>query len=206
MTSPSVTPVTPLPVDGLRPITADEYHAMGAMGIFRQGERVELINGQILPMSPVGNSHLVVTNKLEYLFARFCYAADEPLARVSVQNPIRLNDLSEPEPDLTLLHPESELRGELPRPSDVLLVVEVSDTTLKGDRLVKRPRYAEADIAEMWIVSTEGRFVEVARDPHRGDYRSIERFSAQSQQAFVPLALPGMPPIEVEALFRGIVG
>lgn len=191
--------------NGVRPITVDEYHAMGQAGVFRDGERVELLDGHLLPMSPVGDAHFVVTNQLVYLLGQACFRETPPLAVLSVQNPIRLDDRSEPEPDLALLRPDSLARGRVARPDDVLLIVEVSDTTLAFDRGVKRARYARAGIPEVWVVSTKGRYVEVARHPDGDEYTEIRRVDAARGQPLVPLALPGLAPIDPDALFVGLV-
>ncbi len=193
-------PVAPPPVD-LRPITVADYHAMGKAGIFREDERVELLDGCLLPMSPVGNDHFIVTNVLTAFFGD--HRKDRYV--VSVQNPIRLDDRSEPEPDVALLRPDVLTRGEVARSPDVLLLIEVADSTLKTDREVKRPRYAAAGIPEVWIVSTEGRWVEVAREPQGDDYRSIERFTSSSTRALAPSGLPAMPPLDIGSLFHGLI-
>ncbi len=145
-----------LSVSALRPITVDEYHAMGRAGVFRPDERVELLDGHLLPISPVAGPHFVVTNRIERHFARHVYRASGDLAQVSVQAPIRLDDRSEPKPDVTLLRPDYDDEITVASASDVLLLVEVSASTLDFDRDVKRPRYAAAGIGEVWIVLVDG--------------------------------------------------
>ncbi len=179
---------------------------MADAGVFRPDERVELLNGQIVPMAAIHNPHVFVTNRLARHFSRYVIRDEGDLAYVSTQNPIRLSDLSEPEPDVALLVPDYETRETPLGPSDVLLVIEVSDSTLDRDRNVKRPLYADAGIAEVWIVDVQGRYVEVARDPADHTYRHVERFSSASDRPLVPQLLPDLPPLDVEALFRGIVG
>ncbi len=153
-----------LPV-AFRPITVDEYHAMGRASIFGPEERVELLSGHLLAMFPVCGSHFRITNRLTSHFARHVYRDEGDLAHVSVQGPIRLDDLSEPEPNLTLLRPESDDELEVALAPEALLVIEVSDTTLAYDRGVKRDRYAQAGIPEVWIVALDDCYVETAHTP-----------------------------------------
>jgi Uma2 family endonuclease len=190
--------------NGLRPITVDEYHAMGRAGVFRPDERVELLDGHLLPMSPIGNAHFVVTNQLGYLLGRACYQETPPLAVVSAQGPVRLDDRSEPEPDLALLQPDVLTRGRIARADDVLLIVEVSDTTLAFDRGPKRARYAAAGIPEVWVVSTKGRYVEVARQAEGDEYTEIRRVGAAGGGSLVPLLLPRLAPLDVGDVFAGL--
>ena len=164
-------------------------------------KRVELLDGCLLPTFPVGNHHFIVTNVLTAFFGDHRHGH----YFVSVHNPVRLNDRSEPEPDLALLKPGVLERGEVAGPSDVLLLVEVADTTLTTDRDVKRPRYAAAGIPEVWIVSTKGRWLEVAHDLAEGEYQTIERFSATSGRPLVPLSLPDLPPLDIASLFYGLI-
>ena len=154
-------------------ITADEYERMGEAGIFPPDARLELIEGEIFEMSPIGNAHASCVDALALIFTE--------LARrrflVRVQNPIRLSDLSEPQPDISLLRWRDDFyRDAHPTPADVLLVVEVADTTLVADRKVKMPLYALSGIAEAWLVNIpEGR-VEIYSDPAGGTYRRAEVF------------------------------
>ncbi len=190
----------PLLASATRPITVEEYHAMGDAGVFRLDERVELLNGHLLPMSPVAGPHFVVTNRLNRFFG------DHRAGRyqVSVQNPVRLNDRSEPEPDVALLRPDYDDEIAVADASHVLLLIEVSVSTLEKDRDLKRPSYAAAGIEEVWIVAPEGRYVEVARAPRDGEYTRIERFDVNDARPLIPQALPSLPPLDLATLFRGI--
>jgi Uma2 family endonuclease len=149
-------------------INAEEYERMGAAGIFQPDARLELIEGEIFEMSPIGSPHAACVDTLTLLFSEMA----ERRFIVRVQNPIRLNDFSEPQPDLTLLRWRADFyRGAHPTPTDVLLVVEVADTTVITDRSVKVPLYARAGVAEVWLVNVpEGR-VEIYSDPADGAYR-----------------------------------
>lgn len=193
-----------LSVSALRPITVDEYHAMGRAGVFRPDERVELLDGHLLPISPVAGPHFVVTNRIERHFARHVYRASGDLAQVSVQAPIRLDDRSEPKPDVTLLRPDYDNEITVASASDVLLLVEVSASTLDFDRDVKRPRYAAAGIGEVWIVSVDGLWVEAAHAPDGSTYTEIRRFALDDPRPLVPQSLPDLPPLDLAPLFRGI--
>jgi Uma2 family endonuclease len=190
----------PLPSTALRPITVDEYHTMADAGVFRPDERVELLDGHLLPMSPVAGPHFVLTNRLNTFFGDYRRGRYQ----ISVQAPIRLDDRSEPEPDLALLRPGYDDEIAVAHAADVLLVVEVSASTLDFDRDAKRPRYAAAGIPEVWIVAAEARYVEVGRALRDGIYTRVERFDVDDDRPLVPAALPDLPPLDLKALFRGM--
>ncbi len=116
---------------------------------------------------------------------------------MSVQNPLRLDDGTEPEPDVVLLRPDSEARG-MPRPPDALLVVEVADATLEYDRRVKAPRYARASVPELWIVVLEDRSVEVHRQPGPDGYAHVQ--TVGEEEALGVEALPAVAPVPVRDL------
>ena len=134
---------------------------MGEAGILREGERVELIEGEIVKMNPLGGRHIRCVNELNWLLGQ--HIRDERI-RVSVQNPVRLNGGLEPQPDLAVLR-AGDYADSPPGPEDVLLVIEVSDTTLGYDRNVKLPLYARAGIGEAWIVDLPNNVVERHNDP-----------------------------------------
>jgi Uma2 family endonuclease len=126
-----------------------EYYRMAETGVLRPDARVELLDGQIIDRSPIGPLHGGVTKFLSRLF----FAAAKSRWITSVQDPLRLDDHSEPEPDLMLLKPSADFyRNRHPQPEDVFLLVEISDTTLERDQEEKLPVYARAGIAEVWIV------------------------------------------------------
>lgn len=165
--------------------TVDEYEEMIRSGILREDDRVELIHGEILEKTPVGDLHAACVNRSNRLLSRMVGDA----AIVSIQNPIRLAD-SEPEPDIALLRPRDDFYASgRPTARDVLLVIEVSDTTLDFDRDVKGPLYADAGIGEYWIVNLNDHVIEVYRGP------TGERSYSQSQRAtaadiLTPVSLP----------------
>ncbi len=150
-----------------RMITTTEYHQMADAGILTAEERVELIYGDILVMSPVGSRHFACVNRMSRMFNRML--GDQVIT--SVQGPVRLNDFSEPEPDIALLRPTDNFYADrLPGASDVMLVVEVSDSTLEKDREIKLPLYAKAGIPEVWIVNLHLNQLEVYARPMAGAY------------------------------------
>jgi Uma2 family endonuclease len=150
--------------------TAADYHRMGEAGIFHEDDRVELIEGVILRMSPIGDRHAGRVIVLNDLFSTRLAGR----ALVSVQNPLRLTERSEPEPDLVIMRrPKDAQSVRAPHPHDVLLLIEVADTTLAFDRDTKVPLYAAAGIPEVWLLDLQGDRLRVYREPHEGEYRSI---------------------------------
>lgn len=167
-----------------RRFTVEDYHRMGAAGILKPEDRVELIEGEIIQMSPIGSKHAGCVAFLNRLFDR----AVGERAIVQVQNPLRIGEGSEPQPDLMLLKPKSDFYASgHPGPSDVLLLIEVADTSAESDREVKLPLYARARIGEFWLVHLDKKQIEVYRDPQRGAYASTRTHSpgiSVSPQAF----------------------
>ncbi len=171
MNSASAARSTALPPRRHR-FTVAEYHRMGTAGLFGDNARTELIDGDLIDMAPIGSRHADFVNRLVRLLVRG--VGDE--ITVSVQNPLRLSDHSEPEPDLALLRPRQRPYAEAhPGPEDALLVIEVADTSLDYDRSRKLPLYARHGIAEVWLFDLEGRQLEVWRDPSPEGYRRLLR-------------------------------
>ena len=158
-----------------RSFTVDEYHRMTEAGILREDDRVELLDGRIVQMTPIGSRHAGCVNHL----AALLYRRLGDTVVVAVQNPVILNTWWEPQPDLAVLKPRPDAyRAAHPRPDDVLLVVEVGDTTVVHDRETKIPAYAAAGIAEVWLVDLEADHLEVYRSPAPncyGDIRTLGR-------------------------------
>lgn len=143
---------------------------MAEAGILTEDDRVELIEGEIVEMSPIGRRHAACVNRLNALLNRHLGQA----AIISIQNPVRIDDYSEPEPDVALLKPREDFYAEgHPTPSDVLLVVEVADTSVEYDRDMKLPLYARAGIAEVWLVNLPQETIEIYRQPLDETYREI---------------------------------
>jgi Uma2 family endonuclease len=146
----------------LRKITAAEYHQMGKAGILRPDERVELLDGKIIKMAPIGSRHASTVNRLAHFFIELLAAIAPNQVIVSTQNPLRLSNFSEPQPDLCLLRYRSDFYSSRSvEPSDVLLLIEVSDSSLRFDRKVKIPLYAASGVAEVWIVDLDLPAIEV---------------------------------------------
>ncbi len=144
---------------------------MGEAGILRGDERVELIEGEIVKMNPIGGRHIRCVNELNWLLGHQIH--DEGI-RVSVQNPVRLNGGLEPQLDLAVIR-AGDYADAPPGPEDVSLVIEVSDTTLSYDSNLKLPLYARAGIGEAWIVDLPNNAVERHNDPWEEGYRRMER-------------------------------
>ena len=168
-----------------RRFTVDEYHRMAEVGIFHPDERVELIEGEIVQMAPIGPRHAGCVINVNRLFVT--RLGDR--AVVSPQNPVVIQPRSEPQPDLLLLRRRAvSYSREHPTPEDVLLAVEVAETTVRFDRLVKSRLYARAGIAEFWLFLTNEAVVEVYRGPGSDAYTSVTEHRAG--QMLSPLAFP----------------
>ena len=155
-------------------ITVDEYERMGEAGIFHPDARLELLEGEIYQMSPIGSRHAACVDYLSTLFNR--HFGGRVIVRV--QNPIRLHDFSEPQPDVALLRPRDDFyRQAHPTPADVLLVIEVADTTVETDRSYKVPLYARAGISEAWLVNLPEERIELFAGPAGGAYQISRTFS-----------------------------
>ena len=158
---------------------------MGETGVLKPDARVELLDGEIIDMSPIGPFHGGLVNRLTRLFN----TRSDGRWLVSVQNPLRLDDLSEPEPDVMLLKPvPDDYTSRHPRPSDVLLLIEVSDASLDYDRNQELPAYGRAGIAEVWIVNLNDSTIEIYREPNFTDYDSRTVLQAGDQAK--PIAFP----------------
>jgi len=153
-----------------RLFTVADYHKMAEAGILGEDDRVELLNGEIVAMSPIGSRHAACVDRLtQYLVVRVAGRAI-----VRVQNPIRLGEHSEPQPDVALLKPRPDFYAEAhPGPEDVLLVVEVAETSAAVDREVKVPLYARFGVPEVWLADLAGEQIEVFRQPSAQGYREL---------------------------------
>jgi Uma2 family endonuclease len=172
-----------------RRFTVDEYHRMAETGILTEDDRVELIEGEIVQMSPIGHHHTACVLALTEALTRAL--ADRAL--LSPQNPVRLLRDTEPQPDIVLLRPPlSQYWARLPQPADVLLLVEVADTSYRYDHDVKLPLYARAGVTEVWIVDLPRGAAEVYREPRPEGYasaRRVERGATVAPSAFPDVAL-----------------
>jgi Uma2 family endonuclease len=165
--------------------TVKEYYAMAEVGILREDERLELIAGDVLKMSSIGVRHAACVNLLNELFVyRF-----RGRAIVSVQHPVRLNNQSEPVPDIGLLRYRDDFYAhQMPTGDNVLLLVEAADSTIPYDRWLKRPLYARAGIPEYWLVNLVDNAIEVHRQPENGVY--TELFTRYREEMIAAVAFP----------------
>jgi len=150
--------------------SVDDYYRMAEAGILSEDDRVELIEGEVIKMSPIGKFHAACVKRLNELFTFLVGRT----ATVSVKDPIRLNDFSEPQPDLAVLKRRADFYSSgHPTPEDVLLIVEVADTSVQFDRMIKMPLYARAGIPEVWLVDIGRDLVEVYAHPVNGRYQDF---------------------------------
>ncbi|ULR41534.1 Uma2 family endonuclease [Thermus sp. NEB1569] len=168
--------------------TAEEFHRMAEAGILPEDARVELVEGEIVTMSPVGKRHMAAVKRLMDLLFPLQQARK---ALLQVQDPLRLSPESEPQPDLTLLsYRENFYRDKVPEAEDALLVIEVADTSLDYDLTVKLPLYAKAGIPEVWVVDLEGGQVLVHREPKGEGYREVRTLGPGDTLAFMGVEIP----------------
>jgi len=168
-------------------ITVDEYYRMAEVGLLAEDARVELIEGEIIDMAPIGSRHGAVVTRFDRLIQRA--AGDRAIVRV--QLPVRLSRSSEPQPDLALVKPRVDFyESGHPSASDTLLIIEVSETTLRYDCEVKVPLYARHGVPEVWIVDLKGRRLHFYRSPVDGRYAEV---SSVAEPGTTPIAtLPGI--------------
>jgi Uma2 family endonuclease len=167
--------------------TVPEYYRMAEAGILSPVDRVELIEGEIVEMPPIGSRHASEVGRLTQVFGQSL--GDRFL--VWVQNPIRLDEYSEPEPDIALLKPRTDFYAEAhPGPQDVVLVVEVGDTTAEYDRRVKVPLYARSGILEVWLIDIPRTVILVYTEPIGGVYRVVRQI--HRGETLAPTCAPDM--------------
>lgn len=168
-----------------RRFTVAEYNQMTEAGILTKYDRVELINGEIIEMSAINSRHAAAVKRL----GRFLNRRIGEAALVGVQDPIQLDDYSEPEPDVSLVKLRDDFYAQAhPTPQDVLLIIEVAESSAVRDRVVKMPAYANALISELWIVDLQADFIEVYAQPANGAYQSIRK--VRRGETLSPQALP----------------
>lgn len=173
-----------------RLFTVHEYYQMAQAGILNEDDRVELIEGEIIEMAAIGSRHAACVDRLTQLFV--VHVAGQAIVRI--QNPIHLSERSEPQPDLALLRPRLDFYAAgHPGPQDVLLVVEVADTSIGFDREIKIPLYASAGIPEAWLVNLPEDRIDMYRRPTSTGYQEVQRLEGGmrlSPLAFSALVLP----------------
>jgi len=185
-----------MPVHTQHRFSVTDYYRMAESGVLGPDARVELLEGRIVEMSPIGSFHGGVVNRL----GRRLQLAAKGRWLVSVQNPLRLDNHSEPEPDMMLLRPApDDYISRHPQPEDVFLLSEVSDTTLDYDRVEKLPANGRAGVIEVWIVDLTDATIEVYREPHFRGYASKKVLRAGDSAE--PQAFPEVV-VEVGELLR----
>ncbi len=187
--------------------TVEEYEKMGEAGIFHEDDRVELIDGEVVEMAAIGARHVESVMRLTRILSRWALETNDDNVFVSVQNPMILSEFGEPQPDLTLVRRREGSSG-TPRPEEILLIVEVADSSLAYDKNVKLPLYAGVGIPEAWIVNLKKDEIEVHSEPDRGGYAktklvkrgesvasaTLENFSFAADGALPPDKATGETP------------
>jgi Uma2 family endonuclease len=177
-----------------RLFTVHDYHRMVDAGILREGDRVELIRGEVLAMSPIGPRHNAAILRANYTLSRIV----EDKALVGVQGSIRLDEYDEPQPDIYLLCPKEDFYASgHAGPSDIFLIIEMADSSLEYDQEIKMPLYAETGVPEYWIADIRNDRLITYGDPVKNAYTSILEFHRGDKVA--PRLLPEYP-IPVDAL------
>ncbi len=170
--------------------TVEDYHRLVDAGILEEDSPVELLNGQILLMSPSKDLHASCIDRLDELFRDLLGKS----VIVRVQSPIVIDEYSEPEPDLSILRRKENFYADgHPGPKDIHLVVEVSDTTLAKDQNIKKPVYAAAGIAEYWIINLPEQQLEQYLNPFGNDYQLAHIYKAGQT---LESALLGSVPVD----------
>ncbi len=166
-------------------LSVHDFHKMGANGILGEVDRVELIGGELIDMAPIGSAHAWMVSRITNLLI----PALRGRAILSPQNPVRLSAVSELQPDIALLRPRGTwYRHTHPTPEDILLVVEVADTSLAYDRKTKAPLYANHGLPELWLIDLNSERIELHRAPAEDGYRRIVR--PANTESISPQALP----------------
>jgi Uma2 family endonuclease len=186
-----------------------EYHRMAEAGILGEDDRVELVHGEIVEMTPIGSRHHACVMRLNRMLVEFCASSEAGDYIVSVQGPLLLDESNEPQPDVAVLRGRADFyEVDLPGAADALLVIEVSDTTLAYDRNVKLPLYAGASVPEAWIVDLGRRRVELYANPAAGasgllSYTSTKSFDEGEEVR--SLVLPSLV-LSVREILGGVGG
>ncbi|QSJ19871.1 Uma2 family endonuclease [Nostoc sp. UHCC 0702] len=174
-----------------RKFTVEQYHKMVESGILAEDDRVELIRGEIIEMSPIGTKHAACVNRLVNLLVQLLGKR----VIVAAQNPIALNNKSEPQPDVALLKPRDDFFATAhPQPQDIFLLIEVSDSTVMYDREEKIPLYAEANIIEVWLIDINEQIVEVYQQPTAAGYQHMQKFTSGES-----LLISAFPDVNITA-------
>ena len=167
--------------------TVTEYYQMAEAGIFTEDDRVELVDGEIIEMAAIGRWHQACVDRLTLFFV----SSLGNLAQIRIQGPVRLSEQTEPQPDLAMLRPRPDFYASgHPTPADVLLIIEVAETSSRYDRRVKVPLYARHGIPECWLVDLDQVTITIYRDPTPTGYRTAR--TLRRGEMLAPLAFPGL--------------
>ena len=170
-----------------RYFNVDEYYRMARASILKPDDRVELIEGEIIKMSPIGSPHAACVSRLDDLLHDF----DKRKVMVRIQNPIRLDDFSEPVPDVVILKSRRDYYSTRhPIPSDVFIIIEVAETSVVADRHIKIPLHARSLIPEVWLINLPKKVIEVYFDPVAGSYRKSRKY--KRGETAVAQSVPGL--------------
>ena len=184
MTTQAAVPI-PIAIDSTRKFTVDEYYLMAKVGILHEDDRVELIDGRIVEMPPIGSHHSSSVKDVKQTFRDY----DGERVTVGIQDPVRLDDGSEPQPDISILRLRADnYRNAHPGPADILLLIEVSDSSIIYDRNVKVSLYARAGIIETWLINLVADCIEVYREPGAQGYQ--QSLILHRGDTITPQALP----------------
>ncbi|MFB3905144.1 MAG: Uma2 family endonuclease [Acidobacteriota bacterium] len=184
-----------LPVQRYR-FSVDDFYRMAEANILTEDDRVELIDGEVIEMTPIGARHAACVKKLTETLGKWASGR----ALLSVQDPIRLSDVSELQPDIALLRRREDFYAEAhPTPSDVYLLMEIGDTSSERDRNVQLPLYAEAGIPEVWLIDLERRRIEVYSEPCPIGYGRVRRYG--SEETVLSLILTDLA-LDADMLFK----
>lgn len=171
----------------------EEYHRLTKSNILHEDDRVELVEGRIVDMMPIGSKHAACVSRLNRIFTMKLQTS----AIVQVQNPIQLLDQSEPQPDMVVLKNRDDFHAErLPYADDILLVIEVADSSLEYDRETKLPLYAKANVPVVWLVNLIENIVEIYSDPSPEGYNVITK--CRHNQTIAPKNFPAIKVVVSE--------
>lgn len=154
-------------------LTVDDYYKMGEVGVFTENDRVELIEGDIIDMVPIGSQHAYAIDRLAYIIHK--QISENTLLRI--QNPLHLNQYSEPEPDFALVI-NKNYTSRHPEPAETLLIIEVASSSLTYDLDIKTPLYAEHNIPEVWIVNLNDSKIHVFQQPQNDTYKHMQEIQS----------------------------
>jgi len=165
-------------------LTVDDYYKIGEAGVLKDQDRVELIEGELIDMAPIGSHHAYTIDKL----VEIVYQQKTSHIHIRVQNPLRLNEYNAPEPDLCIVK-KKDYSMHHPEPSDTLLIIEVADSSLSYDLSIKVPLFATYDIPEVWVMDINEKVLHIFRQRQEGNYQYVDKKTSGS---ISPIEVPGL--------------